>query len=258
MKDINHIINLLKNEERLNKQDLKRIEPVIREAMSCGIQDLDYLERITDPLYDIVLSGFGRELYDEFLDYVESFNPIKAKEYRDNDDEINGVYDALVAEAADMAKELHAGQVDKQGVDYFEGHLSAVGNAGYSWKEKIVGFLHDAAEDTPHSVDEIVQMLKDKSNGVLKEEDAQEITIALNLLNSHTASSREDYIARIKESFIATKVKLNDLSHNKDISRISNPTEKDWKRTKRYRREYRQVLEYLGPVSWGYERDEIT
>jgi hypothetical protein len=42
--------------------------------------------------------------------------------------------------------------------------------------------LHDAAEDTPHTVDKIVQTLKEQSNGVLKDEDAQEIYEALNLL----------------------------------------------------------------------------
>jgi (p)ppGpp synthase/HD superfamily hydrolase len=132
-----------------------------------------------------------------------------------------------------------------------------VGNAGDNWKEKIVGFLHDAAEDTPHTIDEIVWLLKDKSKGILKDDDAREITEALNLLNSNTASSRKEYIARIKESFIATKVKLNDLRHNMDISRISNPTDKDMERTKRYRREYRQILEYLGPVAWEWDEDKL-
>ena len=77
------------------------------------------------------------------------------------------------------------------------------------------------------------------------------------MLNSNNASSREEYIAEIKGSFIATKVKLNDLRHNMDISRISNPTEKDMERIKRYRREYRQILEYLGPVAWEWNEDEI-
>ncbi|MDR2652104.1 MAG: hypothetical protein LBC68_07290 [Prevotellaceae bacterium] len=113
---------------------MAKVEPIIWQEMASGIQDFDYLDRITDPFYDIVLSsGIGRELYDEYLTYVESFNPQRAKEYRDHD-ELNGVYDDLV---------------DKQGVDYFEGHLTTVGNAGHDWKEKIVGFLHDAAEDTP-------------------------------------------------------------------------------------------------------------
>jgi (p)ppGpp synthase/HD superfamily hydrolase len=257
-KDISPLVKLLKNVQRLNEQELAKIEPIIRQAMSSGVQDLDYLDKIIDPLYDIVLSSAtGRELYDEYLAYVESFNTQRAKEYRNHDDELNGVYDDLVDKATELAQEYHKGQVDKQGVDYFNGHLTTVGNAGHNWKEKIVGFLHDAAEDTSHTVDEIVQTLKDKSNGILKDEDAQEIYEALNLLNANTASSREEYIVRIKDSFIATKVKLNDLRHNMDISRISNPTNKDRERIKRYRREYKQVLEYLGPVAWEWNEDEI-
>jgi (p)ppGpp synthase/HD superfamily hydrolase len=258
MKDLNNLVKLLQKIELLNRQEFIGIEPIIKEAMASGIQDLNYLERIIEPLEEILLSsGIGRELYDEFLNYIESFNPQKAKEYRDYYDDIRGIYVDLVAEAANLAKEFHKGQVDKQGVDYFEGHLTTVGNAGHSWKEKLVGFLHDTAEDTTHTVDEIVRILKEKSNGILKDEDAQEISMALNLLNSNTASSREEYIARIKENFIATKVKLNDLSHNMDISRISNPTNKDVERIKRYRREYRQVLEYLGPVEWEWSENEI-
>ena len=255
--DINHLIKMLRKLQQLNEQELDRIEPLIREAMDLGIQDLDYLDKITDPLYDLVLSGVGMELYNEYLAYVESFNPQIAKKYRDHDDEMNGVYDDLIYEAATLAKELHKGQVDKEGVDYFEGHLTTVGNAGHNWKEKIVGFLHDVAEDTPHTVDEIIRILKDKSKGVLKDEDAMEVEEALTLLNSNSALTREEYITRIKESFIATKVKLNDLRHNMDISRISNPTNIDRERIKRYRREFRQVLGYLGTVAWKWNEDEI-
>ena len=46
---------------------------------------------------------------------LESFNPARAKEYRDYDDENNGVYNDLIHEAAELAKEYHKGQVDKQG-----------------------------------------------------------------------------------------------------------------------------------------------
>jgi len=226
--DTDQIVKMLRQLQRLNEQELTRIEPLIREAMALGIQDLDYLDKITEPLYDLVFSGVGTELYNEYLTYVESFNPQRAKEYRDHDDEMNGVYDDLIDEAAALAKEYHKGQVDKEGVDYFKGHLTNVGNAGHDWKEKIVGFLHDVAEDTPHTVDEIIRILKDKSKGVLKDEDAMEIEEALTILNANTASTREDYIARIKESFIATKVKLNDLRYNMDISRLSNPTEKGY------------------------------
>jgi hypothetical protein len=51
--------------QRLNEQELARIEPIIRQAMASGIQDLDYLDRITEPLYDLISSGIGTGLYEE-------------------------------------------------------------------------------------------------------------------------------------------------------------------------------------------------
>jgi hypothetical protein len=46
---------------------------------------------------------------------------------------------------------------------------------------------------------------------------------------------------RVKSCKVATAVKLADLRHNMDSSRIPNPIEKDFKRLK----EYKIVKEYL-------------
>ncbi|GHT63868.1 hypothetical protein AGMMS50239_20570 [Bacteroidia bacterium] len=108
--DFNPIFKLLEEMEQLSKQELTRIEPAIRQAMVSGIQDMDYLERITDPLRDLLFSGVGTELYEEYLNYVESFNPQRAKEYRDHDDDMNGVYD-------DLIEKFHC---DKSKIERFE------------------------------------------------------------------------------------------------------------------------------------------
>ena len=64
-------------------------------------------------------------------------------------------------------------------------------------------------------------------------------------MNSHTAANREAYINRFRNNTLAIRVKLNDLRHNMDISRIPNPTEKDIARAARYRREYSQLKKML-------------
>ena len=151
--------------------------------------------------------------------------------------------DAVQA-AAQLAKQFHKGQVDKVGKDYFEGHLCYVANYGENWKEQIVGYLHDAAEDTPHTVPEIIGLLQKECPDVAKT-DWDEIETALNLMNSHTAANREAYINRFRNNTLAIIVKLNDLRHNMDISRIPNPTEKDIARAARYRREYSQLKKML-------------
>jgi hypothetical protein len=48
---------------------------------------------------------------------------------------------------------------------------------------------------------------------------------------------REDYLKRVKGNETARRVKLADLTHNSDLSRISNPTEQDFRRVENYRKE---------------------
>ena len=79
----------------------------------------------------------------------------------------------------------------------------------------------------------------------ITEEEREELKNALNLLNQHTASSREEYIARISENRLALKVKMNDLKNNMDLTRIQQPTEKDLARVERYKVEYENLLNVL-------------
>jgi hypothetical protein len=150
------------------------------------------------------------------------------------------IEDVLEA-ARTLAKELHRGQTDKAGKDYFSEHLRHVAEHGVYWTVKVTGYLHDAAEDTPYSVEQVMQMLQEKCNNQLCSEDAKEIQEALNLMNCKMASSRKEYIARISKNNLAACVKMDDLKHNMDISRIENPTEKDFERVKRYKKEYDSI-----------------
>ena len=144
----------------------------------------------------------------------------------------------IVQSAADIACQLHKGQKDKAGVEYFTGHLSAVAKMGNTWQEQVVGYLHDASEDTSNSVEEVLNLLDEKLESPLSEADREELATALRLLNHHLSPDRETYIQRIKSNALATKVKLHDLTHNMDLSRIPNPTREDYERVKRYKKEY--------------------
>ena len=155
-------------------------------------------------------------------------------------------YRSHVAYAAGcVAKELHAGQVDKGGKDYFTSHLLPVAKYGHDWKEVTVGFLHDAAEDTDNTVEEVIDQVKQQldelcsvANDKPTEEEWDEIANALHCLNHHNAPTREVYIEGISKNPLALKAKLNDLKSNMDISRIPNPTEKDLMRLERYKKEF--------------------
>lgn len=155
----------------------------------------------------------------------------------------------IVEAAATIAKQLHEGLVDKAGEDYFSGHLTSVASMGKTWQEQEVGYLHDASEDTPHTVEEILTMLDEEISEPLLISDREELSTALRLLNHRSAPDRERYIRAIGENSLATAVKLNDLTHNMDLSRLPNPTEEDYNRVERYKQEYnylskRQIREH--------------
>ena len=77
----------------------------------------------------------------------------------------------------------------------------------------------------------------------------------LEAIEAITKKPREDYQAylnRVMGNAIALRVKIADMLDNMDIKRIAEPTEKDWKRLKKYQEVlpqlqaalFRQVDEY--------------
>lgn len=212
---------------------------------------------------------------------IETFNPNmemkkEAKERSERLEDNMGNMSKIVYAAGLVAKNLHKGQHDKGGHDYFESHLLKVALAGFDWKEKVVGFLHDAAEDCDVTVEDVMKMLDIKVSEVvdnpkenvweeewwegwmenidpypgevthkITDEERKELNAALTLLNHHSATSREEYIDRISENRLATKVKMHDLENNMDLSRIPQPTEKDLTRLERYKAEYQKLLQSL-------------
>lgn len=58
-----------------------------------------------------------------------------------------------IDESARLAREAHAGQVDKQGRDYFAAHLEPIARSLRSFGAAAVmaGYLHDVLEDTDHT-----------------------------------------------------------------------------------------------------------
>ena len=225
-----------------------------------------------DPLFDFMKAGSDtEELIHRYYDYIATFDPQKAKERYEHLEEHLGYKTHIVFAAGLLAKELHAGQKDKGGNDYFTSHLMKVGLARNFWKEQVCGFLHDATEDTGISLDELLKRLQRKWEEITNEseeewweawmedvmpvpsdmphflspEETEEIKLVLNLLNHHNYSSREEYIKKIKTNRLAMEVKINDLESNMDISRILTPTDKDLQRLERYEKELKDISQAL-------------
>lgn len=138
-------------------------------------------------------------------------------------------YSALVKEAYETARKYHEGQFDKAGRPYFN-HPLAVSGFVSSDKEKIVALLHDTVEDTEFTLE------------MAREKFGDEIAEALDCVTHREGEAYMDYVKRAAGNPIAKAVKLADLRHNMDLSRIENPTENDFLRLEK---KYKPALEYL-------------
>ncbi len=129
----------------------------------------------------------------------------------------------LVDLALEIAKKAHEGQVDKGGRPYI-GHPIAVADIVESESEKIVALLHDVCEDSDVTLE-----------GLRKAGFSKEVLDAVQAITKVGGESYEDYLARVVRNPIATTVKIADMTHNSDLSRISNPTENDLERVEKYK-----------------------
>ena len=118
-------------------------------------------------------------------------------------------YEYLLRLAEEVATKAHEGQLDKAGVAYIY-HPRTVASYCSSIEAKIVGWLHDVIEDTDVTIEE------------LREKGFDDFLLeALDCVTKPKAYYDEGiYYERIKKNELAKEVKLADLKHNSDMSRI--------------------------------------
>lgn len=140
------------------------------------------------------------------------------------------IYTKLTKQAIRLCFDAHKNQVDKSGMPYV---LHPIHLAEQMQDEitTVVALLHDVVEDTAYTLEDIRGM------GF-----PEEIVAALALLTHDPAVPYMEYVAQIGRNPVARAVKLADLGHNSDITRLERVTQKDLDRVKKYR-EAMQLLE---------------
>ena len=128
----------------------------------------------------------------------------------------------LLELAQRVAEKAHAGQLDKGGNPYIL-HPQAVAAAVSSTEQKIIAYLHDVCEDSDITPKDLLGI------GF-----PEEIVHSIRILIKAEGISYEDYLKQVKADRNARAVKMADIRHNMDISRISEPTAKDYTRIEKY------------------------
>ena len=133
------------------------------------------------------------------------------------------LYTALTKKALKISFDAHNNQVDKSGMPYVYHpfHLAEQMNDELS---TCVALLHDVVEDTDITLDDL------KSKGF-----PDEVIEALSLMTHNDDVPYLDYVRAMKDNSIARKVKLADLAHNSDLTRLDEVDDKAIERVNKYK-----------------------
>ena len=133
------------------------------------------------------------------------------------------IYTELTKKAMKLCFEAHKEQCDKSGIPYVFHpiHLAEQMDDEYT---TVVALLHDVMEDSAFTLEDLRQM--GYPEAVLE---------ALVLMTHADDVPYMDYVAKIKGNAVAKKVKLADLRHNSDTTRLDEITEKALARVVKYK-----------------------
>ena len=139
------------------------------------------------------------------------------------------IYTEQTAKAMRLCYAAHHGQTDKAGVPYVF-HPFHLAEQMTDEDSAVAALLHDVAEDTEYTLEDLAAM--GFSARVLE---------ALRLLTHDPSVPYLEYVASLKGNPIARAVKLADLAHNSDPTRLP-PALRNPEREERYRRAMELLL----------------
>lgn len=134
------------------------------------------------------------------------------------------IYTELTKRAMKLCFDAHKDQVDKSGMPYVF-HPFHLAEQMSDELTTVTALLHDVVEDTPYSLEDLRKMLF-----------PEEVLSALSLLTHDDGTPYLEYVSRLKSNPIARAVKLADLRHNSDLSRLEQVDEKALKRVEKYKK----------------------
>ena len=137
------------------------------------------------------------------------------------------IYTPMTKKALQLCFKAHKDQTDKSGMPYVF-HPFHLAEQMKDEATTVVALLHDVVEDTEITIDDLQKM------GF-----SQEVLEAIALMTHNDEVPYMEYVARIKTNPIARAVKLADLKHNSDMTRLESITPYDKERAKKYKRAIR-------------------
>ena len=134
------------------------------------------------------------------------------------------IYTKATKKALELCFNAHKEQKDKSGMPYVF-HPFHLAEQMTDEDTTVVALLHDVVEDTEYTLEDL------RAIGF-----NERVISAIALMTHSPEVDYMDYVAEIKKNPIARAVKLADLRHNSDATRLEVMTEWDIKRAEKYKR----------------------
>lgn len=134
------------------------------------------------------------------------------------------IYTEQTKKAMKLCFEAHKEQVDKTGIPYVF-HPIHLAEQMTTEETTVVALLHDLLEDTDYTAEDLAELGFSKA-----------VINAVSLMTHAEGVDYFDYVAAIKKNPIARAVKLADLRHNSDLSRLDTVDEKALRRREKYQK----------------------
>lgn len=139
------------------------------------------------------------------------------------------IYTEKTKKALRLCFEAHKNQLDKSGMPYVF-HPFHLAEQMETEETVVAALLHDVMEDTDYTAEDLKEMGFDG-----------DILEALLLLTHQDGVDYMDYVKKIKSNPIAKAVKLADLTHNSDLTRLDTVDQKALERKEKYKK----AIEFL-------------
>ena len=130
------------------------------------------------------------------------------------------IYTPLTKKALKICFDAHKDQLDKSGLPYVF-HPFHLAESMTDELTVTAALLHDVVEDTDMTFTDLFEM------GI-----PLEVIDALKLLTHEVGVDYFEYVEKIKDNQVAREVKLADLKHNSDLTRLEPDEIDEWARAR--------------------------
>lgn len=208
----------------LERESLTLNSELLVDLMDRGVKDISKLDQVADRLLDVMhgISGEGEDLYHQYLDYIATFDPIEAKQRRDDLEYDLGYKTHVLYASALLCKKEMEGMVSPDGRTSFQVVMDDYLPKVYDVLKKTASFLffaHYAHNKTVRELMPRLQAITEETDYVCEHIDEFEELMHYPNETYHPLTEEEwktiQYIAEHNIQLYEQHPELNkDLLHN--------------------------------------------